>query len=112
MDKNTFFFLIPKGRRQCDPTTEHIVPMAVYFVSTGQHDVALTPSWYRGPPGHPVRRAMSQPPRILLDEASRTVPRSPVLHWELEKLILYSRESRRCTGMALPSNLEIDPEDL
>ncbi len=110
IDKNTFWN--PKGRKQYGLHSEHIVPTAVYIVSTGQHDVALTPSRYRGPPGHPVRRAMSQPPRILLDEASRTVPRSPILHWELEKLILYSRESRRRTGMALPSNLEIDPEDL
>jgi hypothetical protein len=100
----------PRGRKQYGLPSEHIVPTAVYIVSTGQH-VALTPARYRGP-GHPVRRAMSQPRMSELDEASRAVPRSPILHWELERLILYSRESRHRTGRALPSDLEINPEDM
>ena len=114
MDKQNAFWN-PKGRKQYGLPSEHIVPTAVYIVPTGPHDVALTPSRYRGSPGHPVRRAMSQPPSriLLLDEASRTtVPRSPILHWELERLIPYSRESRRRTGRALPSDLEIDSEDM
>ncbi len=110
LDAHTFWN--PKGRKQYALPSEHIVPTAVYIVSTGRHDVDLSPSRHRGPPGHPIRRAMSQPPRILLDEASRTVPRSPILHWELERLILFSRESRRRSGRALPSDLEIDAEDM